>query len=53
MSDEDEPDIEFHFVPSRHRTLEDITRRLQEMQRELEQRAPLGPQDEDDEEPAE
>ena len=51
MGDDDEPDIEFHFVRG-ERTLEAITQRLREMQRELDDRAPVDPgADDDDDRP--
>jgi hypothetical protein len=46
MQDRSDENHEFH-VPADTRTLEDITRRLQEMQRELDERAPVHPHEDD------
>ena len=50
MADADDEDIEFHFVTG-ERSLEAITQRLREMQRELDRRPPVDPGVDDDEGP--
>jgi hypothetical protein len=45
---EDKPDIEFHVPKVGRRSLEAITARLQEMQRELDERAPVDPNADDE-----
>jgi hypothetical protein len=42
------PDIEFHVPKVGRRSLEAITARLREMQRELDERAPVDPNAEDE-----